>query len=124
MVYDKYRGVPTANSPLESLFILVYLQRQESELLATRALVEASLADEERKEAVEAFERYCTKMFPFWKRGADLEDDEERKALMELVKKPLKINLSEVYKTQAKALRRKAHKKSGAVPDKFRMKPR
>jgi hypothetical protein len=123
MIYDKYHGVPTANSPLESLFILVYLQRQESDLLATRALVSATLADEERKEAVEAFEAYCEKMFPFWKRASNLEADEERKALLELVKRPIRINLSEVYRNQAEALKRKEQKRRH-VPDRLRMRQR
>jgi len=89
--------------------------------MATRALVEASLADEERKDAVEAFEKYCEKMFPFWKRASELEGDEEKKALMQLVKKPLKLNMSAIWSTQAKALKRK-HKRKQKIPNRLRAK--
>ena len=114
MWYDKYQGVPPANGPLESLFVLVYLRRQEAELLATRALVASSLAEEEKKEAISAFDTYCEKMFPFWKRAEDLDVDVQRKELLRMVKHPLRINMSEIYKAQAKALRRK-HKQSPAA---------
>jgi hypothetical protein len=123
MIYDKYRGVPPVDSPLESLFILVYVQRQESDLLATRALVAASLANEEEKEAVDAFEAYCERMFPFWKRASNLEEDSEKKALLEMVKRPLRIKLSEVYKAQARALKKKTQRALG-VPDRLKVKKR
>ena len=125
--------MPKINSPLESLFILVFVQRQQADLLATRALVASALADEEKKEAIEAFEKYCEKMFPFWSRAGDTKDDEQRKALLEMVKHPIKIKMAEVYKAQAKALRR-SHARSpsaaktgqarrpAGIPDRFRTK--
>lgn len=119
--------MPPANSPLESLFILVFVQRQQADLLATRALVEATLADEERKDAVEAFEKYCTKMFPFWDKATDPKNEEQRKALMELVKRPLRIDMAKVYKTQANAMKARARsriKGNVRIPSKFRMKKR
>ena len=120
-MYDKYKGVPRANSPLESLFILVYVQRQEAQLLQTQAIVHAVLQSEgdERKEAVETFDKYCERMFPFWKKAVDKEADEERKALMDLVKKPLRIRLPEVFKMQAAALEQR-RARSPSAPKRIR----
>jgi len=129
-LYDKYQGLPPRNSPLESVFLLVYIRRQEADLLATRALVRSILNLSESKEleeeAIKAFEDYCERMFPFWKRAEDLEVDEQRKALMELVKKPLKIKLPELYRAQAAMLRKKTKgsQQRARIPNRLKMKPR
>jgi hypothetical protein len=122
VLYDRYEGTPPTDSPLESLFILVYVRRQEADLLATRALVRATLTkdEEDTDAAIEAFDKYCEKMFPFWKKAADTEADEEKKALLDLVKKPLRIKMAEIYKAQARTLEQR--QKRSRIPDRLRMK--
>jgi hypothetical protein len=128
VLYDKHVGPPPRNSPLESVFLLVFIRRQEADLLATRALVRSMInlseSQELEEEAIKAFEDYCGKMFPFWKRAEDLEVDDQRQALMKIINKPLRINMPELYKTQAAALKMKAKRKQASqkarIPDRLK----
>lgn len=107
MWYDKYTGLPPRGTPLESLFLLVYLQRQESNLLATRALVQSTLPEgKAAKPAIEAFQKYVDRMFPFIESASKETADHER--LREFVKHPVKIDLKPVFAAQAESARKSA----------------
>lgn len=110
MWYDKYRGIPPHGSPLETLFLLVYLQRQETALLGTRALVQSTLPkDKEASDpAVRAYQKYCDAMFPFLERAANKDKEDARNQLLEFVKHPMKIDLKPIWKMQAANARRVA----------------
>jgi hypothetical protein len=100
MWYDKFDGMPPRGSPLESLFILVYLQRQEAHLLATRAIVQSTIPEgSAAKPAIEAFQKYCDTMFPFIKKAET--EDEHHQRLAEFIKHRAKIDLRPIYKAQA-----------------------
>lgn len=117
MWYDRYVGVPPRGSPLESLFTLVYLQRQEAQLLSTKALVQVSMPDSKSAQdpAIEAFQKYCDNMFPFLERASNLDKEEERKALLDFVKKPARISLKPIWKAQAEQARKVATYKRFSV---------
>jgi len=119
MLYDKYVGVPPRGTLLESVFVLIYLQRQEEQLLATRALVQASLSKEEQKPAIEAFEMYCSRMFPFLAQAAKRGDQDQQEALKDFVKSVAKISLGKVYKQQADAYQAR-RQRARAIPSSLR----
>jgi len=117
MWYDKFPGLPPRGSLLESLFTLVYLGRQEAELLSTRAVVQVSMPDskEAQDPAIEAFQKYCDRMFPFLERAGDQEKEDARKRLLSFVKHPVKIQLKPVLKAAAARARKLATFKRFAV---------
>ncbi len=119
MWYDKFPGRPPRGSLMESLFTLIYLGRQEAELLATRALVQVSMPEmrEAQDPAIEAFQKYCDRMFPFLERATNQDKEEARKRLMEFVKRPARIKLKPIWKMQAQ------HAKRMATLKKFALKP-
>lgn len=89
--------------------MLVWLQRQQQQLLATQALVAAVRAgdSEEASEAViKAFDDYCAKMFPFFERAGDTKLEEQKRALKEFVAKPLRIKMADIYAAQASTLKK------------------
>lgn len=117
--YDKHEGPPPQNSPLESLFILIALRRMEAELLATRALVHASLtADSHIDPTVKAYQEYADKLLPFLATAQDLERQKEREALLRFSKTKVSINKKMLYQKQAEHLRR------GDAHQRFTLKPR
>ncbi len=120
MWYDKFDGVPQRGSPLETVFILVHLQRQQAQLLATRALVQSTLPPEKEASdpAVKAFQSYCDVMFPYMERAGDMDRDQERKRLAEFVKHRMKISLHPIYKAQAEQAKRMS------VLKRFRLRPK
>lgn len=138
MLYDKHVGPADPDTPLETIFMLVWLQRQQQQLMATQALIAAVRAGDtkEANEAViKAFDEYCEKMFPFFQRATDTKLDEQKKALQEFVQKPLRIKMSDIYASQARTLKKinkTIHRRAkGAVatrptkiPDRFRTRPR
>jgi hypothetical protein len=114
MWYDKYPRIPPANSPLESLFLLVFLQRKEAELLATRALVQSTIPEgSAAKPAIEAYQKYVDRMFPFIESAS--KPDDQARALAEFVKYKAKIDLRPVLQAQAESARRSAAYKSGRL---------
>ena len=107
MWYDKYDGLPPRGSPLESLFLLVFLQRQEAVLLSTRALVQSTLPEGKAgKPAIEAFQKYADHMFPFISSASKETDMHER--LREFVKHPVKIDLRPIRAASAESARQSA----------------
>jgi hypothetical protein len=122
MWYDKYQGMPPAGTPLESIFTLVFLHKKESEMLATRATIQA-LVSEKADPAIEAYKQYCDAMFPYIERAMNTEHDEAREALLEMAKHPLRISLSSLYKAQADAWKKKPGRRM-KVPGALRIKPK
>jgi len=107
MWYDKYPGLPPRSSPLESLFLLVFLQRTESELLSTRALVQTSMPEgSAAKPAIEAYQKYVDTMFPFIESAS--KESEVHALLREFVKHPVKIDLRPIREAQAQTARNNA----------------
>jgi hypothetical protein len=116
MWYDKYDGLPPRGSPLESLFLLVFLQRQEATLLSARALVQSTLPEGKAgKAAIDAFQKYADTMFPFIKSASKETDMHER--LREFVKHPVKIDLRPIRAAAAD------HAKQNAALKHSRLKP-
>lgn len=122
MWYDKYPGLPRRGSPLETLFVLVRLQRTQAEILSTRALVQSIVGLHEEKAtqdpAIAAYQEFCDKMLPFLDRAVDNESEEARKRLADFVKSPARINLNPVYKQQAE------HAKKMATLKRFKLQPK
>lgn len=119
MWYDRFSGLPPRGSLLESVFLLVFLSRQEAHLLATRAIVQSTLPEGgAAKPAIEAYQKYCDRMFPYIERAGDMDKEDQRKRLAEFVKKRASISLAPVLKAQADQ-----QKKISAMRA-FRIKPR
>ncbi len=106
--YDQNRGIPQHGSPLESLFLLVLIQRQQAQLLSTRALVQTSMPDEKAAAdpAIEAYQKYHDAMFPFLDRIGDPDTEAQRKRLEKFVKHNARIDLKPYWRRQAKAAKR------------------
>lgn len=113
MWYDKYPGAPPRGSPLETLFVLVQLQRREAELLSTKALVLGSMADsnEETKNVVTSFRAYCDSMFPFLEEAGKLDEANLKARLLEHSRRPLKIDIAGIKKERAAEAKRKGFDK-------------
>ncbi len=114
MWYDKYQGLPPRNSPLETLFCLIYLQRQEQQLHATRALIQSTLPEgqEQAKPAVEAFRKYYDLMMPFIETAKDVQKNSAREQLFAFAKHPMKIDLLHVYADKSRTATAKATRKA------------
>ena len=106
MWYDVATRRPPRRSPLETVFVYIYLRRAEQELMGTRAILQALVAqapaEAKMKPAIKAFEEYFDAMMPQLEKAAE-EQDEAKKALLEMTKHPLKIGLSSLYQKQADA---------------------
>jgi hypothetical protein len=116
MWYEKYPGVPPRGSPLETVFLLVSLQRREAELLSQRTLLRGQLAilgksTEAVKAAVESFEAYYDTLFPFMAEAADLDKQNDRAKLLEHVRYPMQINMGALRKELAGNAKAKASNK-------------
>jgi len=101
MWYDKFTGLPPRGSPLETIFVLVRLERQHAQLTETRALVQSIVGlyrDTKADPAIEAFQEYCSKMFPFLDSAMNTEKDEIKKRLEEFTRRPARISLIPHYK--------------------------
>lgn len=122
MWYDKFAGIPLRGSPLETIFVLVRLERQQAQLLETRAMIQAIVGLHDSRStqdpAIEAFQEYCKRMFPFLDRAMDAEKNEAHERLKEFVKHPAKIALHPIYKQQAE------HAKKMASLKRFKLQPK
>jgi hypothetical protein len=117
--YDKYDGPPPQNSPLESLFMILVLRRMETDLLATRALVHASMTAESNVDpTVKAFKEYTDRALPFLAGAQDLEKQAEIEALLRFSKVKVGINKKMLYQKQAAQLKR------GEASSRFKLKPK
>lgn len=113
MWYDKYPDVPERGSPLETVFILVALQRKDAELMATRALVLGSMAEDTgtRKTAIKGFQEFCDTMFPFLEQAGELDKQKDMQRLLDHVKHPMRIDVGSIKAERAAAAKQKAHNK-------------
>jgi len=120
--YDKFNGLPPRNSLLETIFLMVMVQRRQAQLLETRALVQSIVGLHESKKtqdpAIEAFEAYCSKMFPVLSRAMDSDKEKARTNLADFVKKRAKISMHQIYKQQAE------HAKKMATLKRFKLQPK
>lgn len=111
MWYDTARGLPEPGGPLESVFLLVFLQRHHSQLLANQALVQAQLLalDGDRQDPViKAFQEYNNVMYPFTTQAADIEGQENKKKLEEFVRWKARIDLRPIWREKIDRARHRA----------------
>lgn len=113
MWYDKYPGVPERGSYLETLFLLVMMERKDAELMATRALVLGTMADGsgQVKEAIAGFQAYCDAMFPFLQKAAEVDKNRDYERLMSVVAKPIRIDIAPTLAERQQKARTKAAQK-------------
>ena len=107
MWYDTCRTIPEHGTPLESVLLLVFLERQHAALLHTRTLVQAQMANIEEKDQQEAvqkaYQELSDSLFSFLGKketegGTKKSSDDDYKRLMKHVTHPLKIDLRPVAK--------------------------
>lgn len=115
MWYDRYPGVPPRGSQLETLFLFVFIQRKESELLETRALVRGQWATlvkspEAAKASFEAYQNYAEAMFPFLEAAANTSTTDQQR-LLQHVLHPMQIDVSSLRHERAEAARAKGLRK-------------
>lgn len=123
MWYDKF-PVPPHGSLLETLFVLVRLERSQTQLLETRALVQSIVGLHESKKtmdpAISAYQEFTAKMFPFLDRAMNQEKDQLNQRLENFVAHPARIKLDSYYKLMAehagKASNRKRFKLTAKPP--------
>jgi hypothetical protein len=122
MWYDKFVGLPPRGSLLESIMVLVRVERQRAQMMETRAIVQSIVGLHESKKtqdpAVQAFQEYCAKMEPQLDGIVKGEKQAAIDALKEFVKRPAKIDLHPIYKQRAE------HAKRMATVKRFRLKPK
>lgn len=100
--------------------MLVKLRRMEADLLATRALVHASLTPDSKVDPIiKAFQEYADKVLPFLSGAQDIDKQKEREALFKFTKVQARINTKSIYKEQAAKLAR-----TRKTPEQFKLRPR
>ena len=98
--------------------MILAMRRMEADLLATRALVHASLtSDSQIDPTVKAFKEYADRLLPFLSTAQDIDKQQEREALFRFSKIKAKINTKMIYAKHAEKL-------NNVVPEKFKIKPR
>jgi hypothetical protein len=113
--YDRYLGVPPRGSPLETLFLFVYLQRKETELLETRTIVRGQWAlltkdPAAAKASFEAYQAYSEAMFPFLEQAANTTVTDQAR-LLEHVRYPIEINVASIRQAKQAQARTKSLRK-------------
>lgn len=109
MWYDKFVGIPPRGSLLETVFILVRLDRHQTQLLETRATIQALIGLHENRStqdpAIKAFQAYAETMFPFLEKAGKTEESEQHERLNKFVQHKARIDLAPVYKAKQEAAR-------------------
>lgn len=104
--YDQFRGIPEHGSPLESVLLLVFLDRQHAQLLQTRALVQTQVLALDNKahqdSAIQAFQQYADTMYSFLRKAEDTKPgaNKDHERLLRFVAKPVTIDLRPVWKAK------------------------
>lgn len=107
LLYDRLSGVPKPGSPLESILSLVFIKRAEAELLATKALVIASLhPDKKGDPTVDAFVEYANTLLPWLKQAAEKKSTEAKKALERFVQQPVVINTGAMWRQRVEVAKK------------------
>lgn len=117
-LYDRYEGLPPPGSPLETIFLIVYRERQKSEVLAVKAQVQSLIllvqqmagSSGSAKPAIKAYEAYTDHMLPVEKQAEELSDDHKR--LKEFVKHKGVINTSHLMQQRIAQGVQKAERKA------------
>lgn len=92
---------------MESVFTHVFIDRKKSELMATRAMVQAVLPDGKKGDpVVEAYQKYVEYLMPFLEKTEATDLDKQKAALAEFVKHNAKINLADYFKQQVETAKR------------------
>lgn len=105
--------------------MLVVMRRMEAELLATRALVHASITEGTVKATVKAYTEYADKLLPFLAKAGEDENKREREALLAFVKKPAKIDKKYIYKKQIERIQQRGVGGVGVgVAERFKIRSR
>jgi hypothetical protein len=91
----------------------------EADLLATRAIVHASItADSNVDPTVKAFKDYADKIMPFLASAQDQDLQKEKEALLRFAKTKVTLNKKMIYSKQAAKLNR------ATGLDKFKLRPK
>lgn len=99
--------------------MILVLRRMETELLATRALVHASMTAESNVDpTIKAYKEYTDLALPFLAGAQDLEKQKEIEALLRFSKVKVGINKKMLYQKQADQLKR------GEASSRFKLKPK
>jgi len=117
-LYDRYQGLPPPGSHLETIFLLVYRERQKSEVLAVKAQVQSLILlvqqmagnSSAAKPAITAYEAYTDHMMPVEKQDNEL--SEETKRLKEFVRYKGRINTSHILEQRIAQGAQKAERKA------------
>jgi hypothetical protein len=129
MLYDKHVGYPELDSPLETLFMMVWLQRQQQQLLSMQAMIAAIRAgdsDEANEAVIKAFDDFCEKMFPFYARATESKIEKQKQALQDFIKKPLRIKMADIYAAKTSTLKkinRTIQRRAGKQPQQASARP-
>lgn len=122
MWYDKFSGLPPHGSPLETVFVIVRLDQQQTEILQTRAMLQSIVGLHESTKtqdpAITAFQEYCAKMLPFIEQAKDKEANQMKDRLEKLVQSPINLNVREILATRAEGVKQKVLAKQ------FKIKPK
>jgi hypothetical protein len=118
MLYDKTPGPPPPGSPLESIFLLVHLERTETTLLSTRAMIQAllPLSKKEQDPAIKAYEAYHARMMPFLEKARSSEITADVERLKSFTKTAARIDLRPVHKARVDAARKKQRRSFKITP--------
>lgn len=119
MLYDKVNVLPPPGSVLDTVFLLVRLERSKASLLEQRAVIQGLIANNPNNTnnaTIKAFEAYAEAMLPFLERAKSNDLDDAKKQLAEFVKAPAKIDLKPVVAARHAEARRKASKTFRVIP--------
>lgn len=103
MWYDQARGIPEPGSALESVFLLVFVNRTRASMLATHASLQAqllALPHNETDPIIASYKEYAAAIYPFVEQAEDIEGRNSREQLKEFVKWKAKIDLRPIWRSK------------------------
>jgi hypothetical protein len=105
--YDTAPAPAPRGSLLESVFTHVFVERKKTELMSTRALVQAVLPEGKKGDpVVDAYQKFVEFLMPFLEKTETSDLDKQKKTLAEFVKYNAKINLTDYFKQQVATAKR------------------
>jgi hypothetical protein len=116
-LYDRYEGLPPTGSPWETVFLIVYRERQRAEVLSVKAQVQSLILILQQlgassggaKPAIQAYEAYTDQMLPV-EQNAEISDDHKR--LRDFVKYKGKIDTRSILQTRVAQGKQKAENRA------------
>ena len=87
MMYDAMSSPPRPGTPLESVMILLWQMRQESDYYLQRAIVQASIDPDQGKSTTEAWKEFTDHFYPYLGPETKKSDQKALDVLMEEIKR-------------------------------------